>query len=492
MSDPAPQLTPPTMAFENAPAPSLAAGERFGDYVLLEEIGRGGMGVVHRAYEVGLDRVVAIKMILSGGLSEPEELTRFRTEASAAGKLQHPNIVKVHRVGIEGDRHYYAMDYIQGQSLAQRLADGPLPCRLAARYLVKIAGAIQHAHEQGILHRDLKPGNILIDATDEPHVADFGLAKQMRKDTGQTRTGALLGTPGYMAPEQASASRELTPATDVYGLGALLYELLTARPPFRGETAYETLLQVINNEPAPPRLLNARIDRDLETICLKCLQKNPRDRYGSAAEMARDLERYLSGESIQARSLNVLEQIGRSLERSHFDTEFGRYAHVIFWFAGIVGLMHLVEFGMLLQRFPVTTVRSIKIVQFGLMALVVYRYHPHGLMPASQAERLLWSVWGGYVAACSMIGHLLYSQFGEMVLYEGVIYPVFCVITGMAFLIIGSSYWGMCNIIALAFLGMALVLPAIPGWGCLVFGAMWTLALLAIAFRLRRLARQVT
>ncbi len=202
----------------SAGANEHVTGERFGDFVLLGELGRGGMGVVYKAFEPELGRYVAVKMILSGALSDSAELQRFHTEASAAARLRHSHIVKVHRVGTCGGRHYYSMDYIDGKSLAQCVADGPLPGRTAARYLLTVSRAIHHAHEQGILHRDLKPANILIDAADEPHVTDFGLAKQLSGDQGQTRTGAVLGTPSYMAPEQARGDKELTPATDVYGL----------------------------------------------------------------------------------------------------------------------------------------------------------------------------------------------------------------------------------------------------------------------------------
>ncbi len=306
----------------------LPSGERFGDFVLVGELGRGGMGVVYKAFEPELGRHVAVKMILSGAVSDPVDPQRFHTEASAAARLQHSHIVKVHRVGVSDDRHYYSMDFIDGQSLAQRLGNGPLPGRDAARFMVTIAKAIHHANEQGILHRDIKPGNILIDRSDEPHVTDFGLAKHLTGDRGQTRTGAVMGTPSYMAPEQARGEKDLTPATDVYGLGALLYELVTGRPPFRGETALDTLKQVLEHEPVPPRLLNPRIDRDLETICMKCLAKSPRDRYASAAAVADDLSLYLDGAPIQARSLNMLDYLSRTLERSHFDVEFRPYGNV--------------------------------------------------------------------------------------------------------------------------------------------------------------------
>src|SRR5262249_12431053 len=273
---------PPQAAATGAIAVS-AEPQRFGDFELLQEIARGGMGVVYRARQMTLNRIVALKMILSGRLATDEDITRFRTEAEAAARLQHPHIVAVHDVGAIDGQHYFSMDFIEGISLAQKLQNGPLPGRTAARYVRLIARAIHHAHKQGILHRDLKPSNILIDAEGEPHITDFGLAKRLGGDSGQTRTGVVLGTPSYMAPEQAAGkSQQLGPPCDIYGLGAVLYELITGRPPFRAETPLDTVMQVMDRDPPPPRLLNSNIDHDLETICLKCLEKDPRRRYPTA------------------------------------------------------------------------------------------------------------------------------------------------------------------------------------------------------------------
>ena len=228
----------PTIMDGNQTRPYLAQQKWLGEFELLEEIGRGGMGVVYRARQLKLDRVVALKMILSGRLANAEDLLRFRTEAEAAGRLQHPNIVAVYDINEVDGNHYFTMELVQGMSLAQRLAQGPLPDRQAAQYVRKIAQAMHYAHEQGILHRDMKPSNILIDAQDDVHITDFGLAKRMNHEAGQTRTGALLGTPSYMAPEQASGkTHELSPACDIYGIGAVLYELLAGRPPFRAGLA---------------------------------------------------------------------------------------------------------------------------------------------------------------------------------------------------------------------------------------------------------------
>jgi serine/threonine-protein kinase len=466
--------------------------ERFGDYVLLGELGRGGMGVVYKAFEPDLGRHVAVKMILSGALSGAGDLHRFHAEASAAARLQHPHIVKVHRVGVHEGRHFFSMDYIAGTSLAHKLADGPLPGKVAARYLVTVTRAIQHAHDQGILHRDLKPGNILLDERDEPHVTDFGLAKQMSGDDGQTRTGALLGTPSYMAPEQASGSKALTTAVDVYGLGALLYELLTARPPFRGESALDTVMQVLENDPVPPRLLNPRVDRDLETICLKCLAKRPRDRYASAAELADDLQRYLDGDSVQARSLNMIDYLSRTLERSQFDIEFRAYGNLMLVFAAIVAITHVGKHFLMVTHQSYPLILLARVGQFALLfgALWLQRPRGRGLLPGTAAERLLWSVWLGYIAACFLASEVTRQLSGLDALYEGKYYPYYALFTGIAFFVLGSSYWGRLYAVGTAFFALALVMVVDTRWATLEFGALWTVTLCLIGVRLRRLGRE--
>jgi WD40 repeat protein len=285
----------------------------FGEYELLEEIARGGMGVVYKARQRNLDRIVAVKMILAGPLAGKDFVQRFRTESAAAAILQHPNIVAIHDVGVHEGRHYFSMDYVEGQSLAQLVGQQPLAPARAARYVEILAGAIHYAHERGILHRDLKPSNVLIDhGNDQPRITDFGLARRLDGNSSLTMTGQVLGSPNFMPPEQAGAKRGKVGApSDVYALGGILYYLLTARAPFQADSLEHLITQVLHAEPVAPRLLNPSVPRDLETITLKCLEKEPSRRYQTAQELADELGRVLRHEPIRARPITQPEKLWR-------------------------------------------------------------------------------------------------------------------------------------------------------------------------------------
>jgi serine/threonine protein kinase len=307
------------------PASAAAASlpRAFDGYDLLQEIGRGAMGIVYKAWDPRLKRFVALKMMLGGEHASAVELSRFRSEAQAAAGLSHRNIVPVYQVGAADGLAYFCMKHVEGTTLAARVSQGPLPPRDAARLVALIAHAVDHAHQRGILHRDLKPSNVLIDDDDQPVVTDFGLAKRTRlapggSAGGLTQTGAIVGTPSYMAPEQAVANAgEVGPASDVYSLGAILYELLTGRPPFQAASAVDVLLLVRSEEAIRPRLLNPRIDSDLELICLKCLEKRPEHRYPTAKRLADDLDAFLSGEPVTARESSLAYFVSRLLRETH-------------------------------------------------------------------------------------------------------------------------------------------------------------------------------
>src|SRR5438445_790827 len=274
----------------------------FGDYELLEQIGRGGQGVVFRARQKSLNRIVALKVIGLGNWATEAHLKRFRLEAEAAAKLEHPGIVPIHEVGERDGSCYFSMKFVEGGQLDEVVRREAMPIRQAVELIAKVARTVHFAHKHGILHRDIKPGNILLDAKGEPHLTDFGLARLVESESTVTRTMEVLGTPSYMAPEQAVGNNAaVSSATDVYGIGAVLYQLLTGHPPFAGGTTYETIKLLLDTEPRQPRLLNPKVDRDLSTICLKCLEKDPRSRYSSALELAEDLERWLKHEPILAR-----------------------------------------------------------------------------------------------------------------------------------------------------------------------------------------------
>ncbi len=290
--------------------------QTFGDYELLGEIARGGMGVVFKARQRSLNRVVALKMIRSERLAGADDIRRFHVEATSAAQLNHPNIVAIHEVGEVDSQHFYSMNFVAGQSLSDLAREHTLAPRQAARYVEKIARAIHYAHGRQILHRDLKPANVLIDQDDEPQVTDFGLAKVMQTETGATLSGTVMGSPSYMPPEQARGDiRAVAVRSDVYGLGAVLYELLCGRPPFRAETPLETLREVLEKDPVAPRLLHPKLPRDLETICLKCLEKPRERRYPTALELANELHRFLNNEPISARPVSAPERVFRWCRR---------------------------------------------------------------------------------------------------------------------------------------------------------------------------------
>jgi len=492
---------------------------------VLEELGRGGMGVVYRARQIGLNRIVAIKMILSGEHAGSQERERFRTEAEAIARLQHPNIVQIYEIGDHSGTPFVVLEFCDGGSLIARLRGTPLAAGEAAEIVEALARGMHHAHQHGIVHRDLKPGNILLAGirnqesgvrnqesgirgqgsrikdgaltpdssllTPVPKITDFGLAKKLDSDLGQTKTGVIMGTPSYMSPEQASGRKDIGPAADIYSLGVILYECLTGRPPFRAANEVETISQVLERTPPPLRLLNPNLPHDLETICLKCLQKDPAKRYASASELADDIERWRNGESIHARSFNLLDMVGSSLSRSQYDLQFATWGSMLLWFALIIFLGTIATSVVLWAELPnkVAWVAGLHALKFVVMGVLFLCNRKKGIWPSTTAERQLWVLLGGFVATCTLIGlsdQLLSTP--EHPHEPMLMYPRFSIVSGLIFLVLGSSYWGKCYLFGIAFWLLALGMSVWPRFAAAEFGMMWTVALLVIGLHLLRLS----
>jgi serine/threonine-protein kinase len=445
----------------------LSLPRTFGDYELLEEIGRGGMGVVYKAQQKSLNRLVAIKMVLRGELASASDLARFRAEAESAARLEHPNIVPVYEVGECDGQAFFTMQLVEGSTLRERAAQGPLPPRDAARYLAAISRAIDFAHQRGVLHRDLKPSNVLIDKDDRPLVTDFGLAKRVESGDSITGTGHILGTPSYMSPEQAAGSRgRLSPATDVYSLGTILYELLTGRPPFQAASPVDTLMLVLEQEPILPRLLNRNIDRELEMICLKCLQKPPDLRYPSAAKLADDLEAYLSGEPVSARSGSFTYVLGRLFRETHHAAVLENWGLLWMWHSlALIILCSATNVLYLRGVAGVGPYLAIWILGLGTWASIFWALRRRA-GPVTFVERQIAHVW-----MASTLGSI--SLFGiEMLLGLPVLTlsPVLAILGGMIFLIKAGMLSGSFYFSAAACFVTAVLMALFPSVGLFLFG----------------------
>lgn len=411
----------------------------FGEYELVKELGRGGMGVVYKARQASLDRTVALKMILRGSLASTDDLTRFRAEAEAAGRINHPAIVPVYEVGQHDGHAYFSMQWIDGETLSDRLFEGPMPPREAAELLAVVSRAIHAAHEQGILHRDLKPSNILIDNDGEPHVTDFGLAKRVTGDEPLTRSGAILGTPSYLAPEQAAGERgQLGPATDVYSLGAVLYQMLTGRPPLQAATPLDTVMLVLQQDPVPPRLLNPQADRDLGFIAMRCLQKPVELRYASAATLADDLEAYLAGEPISARSGRFSAVVAGWFRETHHVSVLENWGLLWMWHAVVLLVLCLLTNWMHWQGFDQPA--SYLVLWGGGLAVwaPIFWALRRRSGPVTFVERQVAHVWGGSVIAS--VG--LFAIEWILALEVLTLSPVLGLINGMVFMVKAGTLSG--------------------------------------------------
>ncbi|MFM8497821.1 MAG: serine/threonine-protein kinase [Planctomycetia bacterium] len=438
-----------------------------GDYELLEEIGRGGMGVVYRAVQQSLGRTVAIKMLLRRDLASSADLARFRSEAEAAARLDHPGIVPIFEVGEIDGLPFYSMRFIEGTTLAKQLAGGPLPPRESAALLARVADAVQAAHDRGVLHRDLKPSNILIDASGRPHVSDFGLAKRLEDDASVTHTGAILGTPCYMSPEQAAGSRgDVGPTSDVWSLGAILYQTLTGRPPFQASSPMDTLLAVLETDPPAPRTVAAGVDRDLEMIALKSLQKPQELRYASAGTLAADLRAFLSGETIAARRGGLADVAARLFRETHHAVVLENWGLLWMWHSVVILALSVTTDVLAWQG---VTTRWPYLALWGgglaLWAPIFWALRPR-TGPVTTVERQIAHVWGGSVIASVM----LFWVEGLLHLDVLTLSPVLALLAGLVFFAKAGILSGAFYVQAAVLFATALVMCVVPHYQHVIFG----------------------
>ncbi|QEG33611.1 serine/threonine protein kinase [Bythopirellula goksoeyrii] len=452
-SDITPLMTP-QMILEMQPPNEL------GDFELLEEIGRGGMGIVYRALQKTLRREVALKLILQGAQASPMEKARFQAEVAAAARLEHPNIVPIYEVGESDGWQYFAMQLIEGQTLSNRITLGPVPEDEAVRLMLTIARAIAYAHSRGVIHRDLKPANILLDEVGMPHVTDFGLAKHVASSSSLTQSGTILGTPSFMAPEQADGGRgQVGPLSDVYSMGAILYSLLTGRAPFQGTSPVDTMLMVLEQDPLPPRLLNRRVNRDLEMITLKCLQKPSDLRYPSAEALADDFEAFLEGDSIAARSGRLTDIVARVFRETHHATVLENWGVLWMWHALVLLVMCLVTNWFYLERtnWPVMAGPWPYLALWGGGIAVwapIFWALRHRAGPVTAVERQIAHAWGGSIVAVV----LLFWVEALLKLPILTLSPVLGLISGMVFVVKGGILAGSFYFHAAALFAMSIVM----------------------------------
>lgn len=469
----------------------------FADFEILGELGRGGMGIVYKARQLSLNRTVALKVMLRGDFATDAERARFRAEAEAAAQLKHPNIVQIYEVGEWHDENsnspplpYFSMSLIEGEPLSRRIAEGPLPPREAARIVALVARAIQHAHDQGVVHRDLKPSNILLEtvhgesqgrpllgsAVDArigcvPYVADFGLAKFFDPDATdrqyRTQTGAILGTPAYMAPEQAAGTRGLPgPAADVYSLGAILYECLTGRPPFQAATPVDTILLVLEQDPVPPRLLNPKVDRELETICLRCLQKPADLRYPSAAALASDLEAFLAGEQLSMQPSGLGYLFSRLLRETHHAPVLENWGLLWMWHSLMIWLLCLLTQAMhwanITSHWAYLTLWTGGLATWGM---VFWQLRRRG-GPVLFVERQIAHAWAAGTSASIALFLIEVVQGLEPLSLA----PVLAIISGMIFLFKAGTLSGVFYLATLANFVTAIIMARYPQFSHVLFG----------------------
>lgn len=457
-------------------------GQKIGNYRLLCRVARGGMGVVYRGRDETLGRNAAVKLIASGHLADRESIARFRTEAEAAGRLQHPGILPIFAVGQWEGHAYYAMPWIDGPSLETLVHEKIDPAE-AARLVRDLARAVAHAHEHGILHRDIKPANVLLDAERRPLLIDFGLAKLASSSTVQTRTGQVLGTPNYMSPEQASGHGVTGPQTDVYGLGAVLYALLSGHPPHEGDSPVAVLHSVLTDDPPPLSSSSTHvIPRDLRAICMRSLATDPCERYASAAALASDLDQFLAGEPVSGIGSDVASWILRPLRRDHHARHFRSWGNVLLLLGAIIWTAHLAIYLLQQAGWSSTAAYTVpRTIMFLAIGTVIALSRRGAVLPRSIAERPIWSIWTGYLIALLTVNLILrLSQSQDLS-----IFAFGSALAGFGFVAMAGHIWGACYLIGGGFLILAPLLTQVGSFDSLCFGTAWLTALALLAWRYR-------
>lgn len=459
----------------------------FGDYRLIEEVGRGGMGVVYRAEQISLGRQVAVKMILKDQLASESERQRFFAEARATARLQHTGIVPVYDVGEIDGRPYFAMQYIQGRTLQELINTHSIDERQSVRVVAMIAQAVDFAHQNGILHRDIKPSNILVDSNGIARLTDFGLAKHTDAGESLTRTGVVLGTPSYMSPEQASGRMgNISPASDVYSLGSVLYHALTGRPPFVGKTTMDMLLQVMEQDPPNPRLLNPKIDRDLEMVLVRCLQKPPDLRYPSAAKLASDLNAYLKDEPISARSGQFAQVVARWFRETHHAPVLENWGLLWMWHSLVLVIASVLTELLQWSNAGVVSYPLLWTVGLGAWAAVFWALRRR-MGPVTFVERQIAHVWGA-----AMIGiAALFPVEWALGLAPLTLTPLLAVITGMMFFIKAGILSGVFYIQAASLFVAGAAMLAWPQVAHLIFAVVAGLCFFIPGLKYYRLRRSL-
>ena len=436
--------------------PADSASLQFGDFELLGELGRGGMGVVHKARQKALNKIVALKTTLAGGFQSGRDVARLQFEAESAARLEHPNIVPIYGAGVYQGMPFFSMRFVSGGTLAERMKEYARDLPRGAGLLAKIARGVHYAHQRGVVHRDLKPGNILIE-NGEPMIADFGLAKTMDLPSGLSVSGAIVGTPAYMAPEQARGGRGLTTSADVYSLGAILYEMLTGRPPFRAGSQLETIRLVIEQSPLAPSELGKDLPRDLEAVCLKCLEKNAGNRYATAAELADDLERFRRGEAVLAKPRGVLSRFHLAVKGRRTDVGSAKenWTKITFWLLLAGTLCHLGMFALIRSGATVGAVWALLMTYFS-------GYLIHRLRQTVRSR--MFSTWERHLVNL-MLGHLICSFFVALCLLPFkmddpaatviVLYPIWAILFALVSFVRASISTGVNYVGSLIYLMLA-------------------------------------